>query len=166
MKPSIRLGLVGLLALMTSCTSAPSREAASLPTEAAGTTQREVTEASAGSSLPSSLDSDTPVPSADVRVVTAASCAFEYDPSASAERTWAFAVMCRQALERHRLTLSGGFEPEHVTEEPGHRLRMGRPHPEVADSQDSHGGTLASPDPPIGKLWRLNRRVTSKADGR
>lgn len=90
MKPSIRLGLIGLLALMTSCTSAPSREAASLPTEAAGATQSEVTEASAGSSPPSRLDSDTPLPSANVGVVTAASCAFEYDPAALAERAWAF----------------------------------------------------------------------------
>jgi hypothetical protein len=89
MTPSTWLG-VSLLAVLASCTSAPSRDSESPTSEAASTTQHDVTEPSAGSSLPSNAGSETPSTSSDVRVVTVASCAFEYDPSALAERSWAF----------------------------------------------------------------------------
>lgn len=89
MKPSTWLG-VSLLAVLASCTTAPSRQSESSTSAAAPATQPDVTEPNAGSSLASHADNETPSTSADVRVETAASCAFEYDPSALADRSWAF----------------------------------------------------------------------------
>lgn len=50
----------------------------------------DVTEVPVGDSVPSSPAGATLPPPTDERVVTSASCAFEYSPSTLADRTWAF----------------------------------------------------------------------------
>jgi hypothetical protein len=104
-KPFLRLGVVALLGLLASCASTTSRDAATPTTGTAASDHSEVTETSAGAPATSSPASDTPPPSTDVRVMTAASCAFEYDPSTLAQRSWAFdgTLVSLGSLEDSRL---------------------------------------------------------------
>jgi hypothetical protein len=89
-KPYVRLGAIALLGTLAACTSTTTRDAAIPTTDAATSAHPEVSDASTQPSATSSPQNDTPSASTDVSVMTAASCAFEYNPSILAERTWAF----------------------------------------------------------------------------
>ena len=89
MKLYVRLGLIALIGLLTSCASTTSLETATPTADSASSTRPGVTAASFPSTTVTQ-ETDSPPPSTGARVMTAASCVSEYSTTILAQRNWAF----------------------------------------------------------------------------